>query len=441
MQNKLFSLYAGLLALVFGGVLMHAPLSVWLGMLFPEQELLIKSWKEIILFFLFLIGLWLVVRHKLHQELRRDKLFLLITGYAGLHLLLLPIFQPPPAALLAGLAIDLRYLLFFVLVYIAVRWSLAWRQRFLWVAFGVSTLSLGFAVLQIFVLPKDILAYIGYSKATIAPYLTVDNNPDYIRINGTFRGPNPLGAFGVMVMSLLAAAGIKARQFFASTTRRTWFMVTLVASVCIIYASYARSALVAAVVALGSLLLLSLPRKTAFRALAVMAGTLAVLALGIFAARETSFVQHVILHEDPEGKSPISSNEGHIESLADGLRRMIQQPLGAGPGSTGSASLFTDEPVIIENHYLFVAHESGWLGVGLFLMIFGMVIWRLYRQRHDWLALGLCASGVGLAVIGIFLPVWADDTISLLWWGLAAIALASAKGGEYGQESTNQKAA
>jgi hypothetical protein len=32
------------------------------------------------------------------------------------------------------------------------------------------------------------------------------------------------------------------------------------------------------------------------------------------------------------------------------------------------------------------------------------------------------ASGIGLALIGLLLPVWVDDTVSIVWWGLAAIA-------------------
>jgi len=39
------------------------------------------------------------------------------------------------------------------------------------------------------------------------------------------------------------------------------------------------------------------------------------------------------------------------------------------------------------------------------------------------LALGVFASGIGLALVGFFLPVWADDTVSIIWWGLAAVVV------------------
>jgi hypothetical protein len=49
---------------------------------------------------------------------------------------------------------------------------------------------------------------------------------------------------------------------------------------------------------------------------------------------------------------------------------------------------------------------------------------RLWQRRTDWLALGLFSSGIGLALIGLLLPVWVDDTVSIVWWGLAAVAIA-----------------
>ncbi len=80
---------------------------------------------------------------------------------------------------------------------------------------------------------------------------------------------------------------------------------------------------------------------------------------------------------------------------------------------------------IVENQYLYVAHESGWLGLLLFVLIYWFILRQLWRKRQHWLALGVFASGVGLAIIGLLLPVFADDTVAIVWWGLAAIALAS----------------
>src|SRR5690606_22490851 len=136
--------------------------------------------------------------------------------------------------------------------------------------------------------------------------------------------------------------------------------------------------------------------------------------------------------------SPISSNDDHITSLIDGTDRMLRQPFGAGIGSTGSASLMGDSPLIIENQYLFIAHEVGWFGLVLFLVLFGLILQKLWQQRSDWVSLGVFASGIGLACIGMLLPVWADDTVAIIWWGLAATAIAS--GGNNARRKINKKA-
>ena len=139
--------------------------------------------------------------------------------------------------------------------------------------------------------------------------------------------------------------------------------------------------------------------------------------------QDNTFVSNVILHENPSEGSDVNSNQGHIDSLQDGAMRMVLQPFGAGIGSTGSASLYSDTPLIIENQYLFIAHEVGWLGLGFFLLVFVGVLSRLWHRRSNWLPLGVFASGVGLAIIGMLLPVWADDTVAIIWWGLAGLAL------------------
>jgi hypothetical protein len=209
-----------------------------------------------------------------------------------------------------------------------------------------------------------------------------------------------------------------------------WWQPVLVATlgaagVVALWASYSRSALVAAILAVALAAAIIFARKIPLKVWGVAAVVLLFLAsAGVYFARDNYLVQNVILHDDPASGSAVSSNEEHAESLQVGVERLIAQPLGAGPGSTGSASLYSDEPLIIENQYLFVAHESGWPGIVLFMAVFGLVLWRLWRQPRTWLSVGVFTSGVGLAAIGLLQPVWVDDTVSFVWWGLAAIVLA-----------------
>ena len=425
-------LYLGILLVIFGGIVLHAPLSVGLGTLFPHYDLLIKSWKEILMgVALVLIGV--IVWREKRFDILKEPLMVGLQIYAGLHVLSLIVFRNGLQAILAGLMIDLRYILFFTLVYLAVRLFPQFRRPFVVVGIIGAVVVVGFALLQVFILPADVLKYLGYNIHNIAPYLTVDQNPQYIRINSTLRGPNPLGAYAVIVLASLGAWLISKKP---KTVRHRAFTtaVLLLGGIVALWASYSRSALIAALVAGVVLLSVTVLPRLSRRAWIVTAVIVFAIIGGLVATSKTSVVSNVLLHENPTGGSSVNSNDGHLSSLQDSLLMLIRQPFGSGVGSTGSASFMTSTPLIIENQYLFVAHEVGWLGLILFLMIFIGVMSRLWQLRTNWLALGVFASGLGLAIIGLLLPVWVDDTVAIIWWGLAAFIIG---GGEYERHAIN----
>ena len=423
LQNVLKNIYITILLVIFGGVVLHAPLSVWLCSVFPDYDLLFKSWKELLMILAGLIVVFLLFKRK-QLRLLKEPVIVLAGVYGMLHLLSALFTKNDILSIFAGLLIDLRYVLFFCLVYLAVKMWPSCRKLFIRVAVAGSLVVLIFAMLQIFVLPKDVLKYIGYSLDTIAPYMTVDENPDFVRINSTLRGPNPLGAYAVMALALAVAYLVKNR-LRCNKKALIVLAVAIVGSLIALWFSYSRSALIAAILSLVIVLIFGVFRKLSKKSLVIIGG-FAVLIVGIgglLFLNNNYLVSNIILHEDPSGDVSINSNEGHINSLVDGVKLLLSQPFGAGVGSTGSASLYGNSPIIIENQYLFVGHEVGWLGLIVFLIIFGLIMSRLRRLRKNWLALGVFASGLGLAVIGLLLPVWADDTVAIIWWGLAAIAI------------------
>ncbi len=415
-------LFVGTLLVIFGGVVLHAPFSVGLSTLFPNESLVIKSWKEILLGLALALSA-VVLTQKKRWNLIQDKLIYYIALFAALNLLTIPMFYNGFEATVAGMFINLRFFLFLVLLYVAIKLYPQLYRLFLGVFFGGALVVVGFAILQVTVLPNDFLKYIGYNESTIVPYLTVDENESYVRINSTLRGPNPLGVYAVIVLAVILAAWLKRPRKFS---RREEILAGILAAgaVVALWASYSRSAALAALAALGIVIAIVYGKKIS-KTVWLSIGIAGIVLLGsIVAFKDTQFVSQVILHEDPQEGNDVNSNDGHAESLVDGTRRMIAQPLGAGIGSTGSASLLTDDPVIIESQYLFVAHETGWLGLGIYLLINYLVLKRLWLRRAQWLTLGIFASGIGLAIAAFFLPVWVDDTVSIIWWGLAALALA-----------------
>lgn len=428
----------GILLFIAVALAIHTPLTLWLGTMWPSNELLIKSWKEVLMGVALALLIVLALRKKAVDSLLGDRVMQLALMYAGLHFVMMAVFQNGLQAAGAGLLIDLRFVLYFVLVYGFLTLYPSYRRLFIISFAAGAVIILLFAALQVFVLPKDILAHIGYSKATIAPYLTVDENPDYIRINSTLRGPNPLGAYAVICLGVLAAFALRWKL-----QARAWLYggVVAFAALVALWVSYSRSSVLAGVVAVG-LIIVATASSSVRNKLLVGIGTLLVVVSGLlFAFRDTSFVANVVLHNSPTTGAHIDSNSGHAESLADGFNRMLAQPFGAGVGSTGSASLLGEKPLIIENQYLLIAHEVGWVGIAVFIWLFVEVMKRLWLRRQSALALGVFGSGAGLAIIGLLLPVWVDDTVSIVWWGLAAIAIAGdikmTKGARRGTRTSN----
>lgn len=422
-SSLLLRIYALLLCVVFGGIVVTAPLTVGFGTLFPDWALLIKAWKEVLMGAAFILAVVLVTKRGMWRQLMNDWAIRLIAAFGALHILLLLWHWQGAKAAAAGLLIDLRYLLFFVLVYVLVKLAPWYRLRLLIVgAFGAMVVVI-FGFLQLF-LPRDILSHIGYGPDTIAPYLTVDRNPNYVRINSTLRGPNPLGAYtGMVLVMMLAICGPQIHRF-KNWKRIIGFGAVMLFTLATLWVSYSRSALGGTVVALAIIVIVLWWRQIIQHKVWLVAGIVIVICGALIVGSQSSFVDNVIRHNNPGTGAKVTSDAAHLSSLEKGSERLVRQPLGAGVGSTGSASILSDDTNIIENQYLFVAHESGWLGLGIYIAIICLVVWRAWRDRRDWLALGVFASGIGLLLIGLLLPVFADDTVSIVWWGLAGIMYA-----------------
>jgi hypothetical protein len=426
--NWLGKVYIGLLLIIFAGIVLHAPFSVGFTTLFPDYDLVIKSWKEILLGVAALLLPVLLTLHK-RWDILKEPLFLCIAAFAALNIALVPLFFTGIESSLAGILINLRYLLFFVLVYVALTLYPQYTKLFIKVFIVGALVVLVFAILQVTLLPADTLKYIGYNQTTIMPYLTVDQNPDFVRVNSTLRGPNPLGAYAMIVAVLVLSFWLKSSRNLDK--KESWILGILGAgSVIALWVSYSRSAVLGVVIAAALVLYAVFGRKISKKFWIILAIAAVVIGGSLVALRDTSFVSNVILHEDPAEGNTLNSNDGHAESLISGTIKVASQPFGSGIGSTGSASLLSDSPLIIENQYLFIAHETGWIGIGLFVAILTLLFVQLWKGRKNWFVLGVFAGGIGLLLIGILLPVWVDETVALVWWGLAAIALVRTRGSD-----------
>lgn len=437
MKNvRLHHVIGWILLLIMGLIVIHAPLTVYVGSKFPQIADIIKAWKEMLMLVALVLLAVDYTRRRAWRAAFKDKLVWLISGYAALHLVLAAIYHLPTNAVIAGLMIDLRYIAYFALVYLFLKLYPAYKESFLRIAMTGAAIVVGFAVLQL-VLPHNFLAYFGYGDATIQPYITIDKNPAFVRENSTLRGPNPLGAYAIMVLCGVAAYWIAQRKKLNDNTRTT-FIFFAIAGLIALVVSYARSAWLGAAVALVAVFAIKNKGVVTWRKAGYIAAATVIIGAVVYGARDTSFVQNALIHNNPTTGASVDSNTQHLDSVTSGLASMAAHPFGQGVGSTGSASLFTDNPTVVENQFLFIAHETGWLGFALFIAITWVVLARAWRRRADWMAFAVFTSGIGLIVVGMLLPVWADDTVSIVWWGLAAVILATGKE-TYGK-ATNKKA-
>lgn len=416
MTRYLTKIAGWLTVIVIIGLAFHTPITVWLSTLNIENILLIKSWKEMLLGIALLSVVVIGWRSKRLHNWQRDWLVRLAVLYGLLHIVLLFLNWQGVQAAAAGLLIDLRLIVALLVGYLITKIAPEWRRIFMYASAAAAVIVVTFLVLQVTVLPRDSLALIGYNESTIEPYQTIDQNTDYIRHQSTLRGPNPLGAFSLAVIIVLAWA-------FRYVKKSNWsygivWIIGFIATLISLLTSYSRSAWVGAFIgSMGYAITVYRHQLVGFlknwKGVALLA--VSIISVVLFSVLQPRLFSTVILHEDPAEVGKFNSNDGHLESLVDGLGRMVNQPLGAGVGSTGSASLLGDNPIIIENQYLFIAHEAGWIGLIIFLTLGYIIAVRLYNNKqYAWLWVG-----VGLCVVGLFLPVFVDDVIAILYMLIA----------------------
>lgn len=402
----------------------HALFTAWLGSNFHHFDLF-RIWKELLLTPVALACLWLVYRDKkLRACWNNSPLVALILLYVLLHLLLgafaLQAHKVTSTALIYGLLTNLRFLIFFLVCAVVTAYSdwllKHWQKLILWPAYAVII----FGLLQLTVLPKDFLTHFGYGPGTIPAIQTVDQKLDYIRVLSTLRGPNPLGAYLVLVMTVLFALWLAGK-------RRLEYGIWALLSGVTLFFTYSRSAWLG--LALSVVVLLWLSVRGVFGRRLILIATasgLIVLAGLIIVLRDNDFIQNTVFHTNEHSVSATSSNEVRSTALETGVKSLWDEPLGRGPGTAGPASFRNNQPRIAENYFLQIGQEVGVIGLGLFVAINVFVAWSLYRTRHALLSQVLLASLAGLMLVNMFSHAWADDTLALVWWGLAGIALSTA---------------
>ncbi len=402
----------------------HAVISTWLISNFGS-EVFFKGAKELFLFgFILPVSLYVLAKDsQIFRKLWSSAINKLIVAYVALNFILISANGAITKSEFAGLVFNIRFFAMFLLAQLLVM-KLAQKQlqelslRF--VLYGGAVVAL-FGALQVLVLPNDFLRHFGYGQNIIPPYFTIDNNENFVRILSTLRGPNALGAYLVFWLPILLV--VTKRMWHVAVKYRIWAIAIWGASLMTMYASGSRSAWLGALVSISLAGLLLVKRVTRKKILIGMAGIAVVASIVLAATWNTHFVQTTLWHNDPSESSGINSDNQRQESLRQSVDAIVSAPLGNGVGATNIASTYGSNPVTVENYYLQVAQELGILGLLLFMSVAAMTALALWRQRSLDITAALLAGLAGLSIVGLLLPVWGDETVSMLWWGMAGLCV------------------
>jgi hypothetical protein len=423
---KLPKIVTGLIATIIALVPFQAFITVWPASNFGHYTAF-RLWDEVALAVAGILALGLLWQHPgIWNRLKKLQIIWLITAYIILELLTGLIafarHNVDAEALGYGLIVNLRFLLFFALCLIAAAQSDWLKKHWRQLLFIPAAIVVAFGLLQHFVLPNDFLHHFGYSVGTIFPYETINHNVTYIRIMSTLRGANPLGAYLVIIVvaSLAEFLRQKRRNF------RLAYGLLFIGSLATLFYSYSRSAWLGA--ALAVIIVLAVMAKSRKLKLTLAFGLTGLIVVAVVLGvvlKNNSHFENILTHTQQNSAIKTTSDQGHASALKAGLKDVLYQPLGLGPGTAGPASVYNNHPArIAENYFVQVAQEVGWLGLIIFLLINWLVVKELWLNRTDRLSLILLASLVGIMFINLLSHAWTDDTLSYIWWGLAGIALA-----------------
>jgi hypothetical protein len=402
----------------------HAVFSTWAISNFGHQDIF-KSWKEILLFAVaFPLALGAAYRKpEIIRELLAKKINKLAMLFIGLNAIMLLVSHYGLRSEAAGFAFNTRFLVYFLYAQIVASYvdKESLRRVASWLIYLGGGLIVLFGFLQVVLLPKDLLAHLGYSKFTILPYYTVSQNTYFVRIISTLRGPNELGAYMVFWFPFLIVASLK---FWNRNLNYKYLTVfAWVASVTTLYGSGSRSAIIASFASIVVTIFLVVNRniKKEMIIAGLIIGVLGSLLL--IAGRNTRFEQVTVFHKDPTVKVVTNSNAQHLQSVREAVKIIKQHPLGLGVGTTNIASTYGPKSLTVENYFLQMMVETGVVGGILFLSTCGFLAIELLKRHADRLATALFAGLIGITIVAMLLPVWGDETLSMLFWGLAGIVI------------------
>jgi len=380
---------------------------------FVGQNIIINSWKEILLFIVFMVLCLKSPKTFIHLA-RRSRAVQIIIAYV-LFLGVVLFMGRKDLASGAGFVFAVRFLLAFIVGLMA--WKLIavadTTKKLIYIAIIICLI--GFVVL---LLPNQLLTHVGYD----APGMDTLNNPASIhyvseglnieRMMSTFKSPNSLGLYLLLPLALVLFAKKK-----SSLTRALLALFTFS-----VISTFSRSAFIGLLfiavyytVEQRSVLLVRIKKLSVRSRLAVVVSSLLLLVALVPVSSRLLFHQ--------ESGNDNGSTSVRITQYQKDIKNIVAHPSGNGLGTASLAGRVNGKGVVVsENYYLQIGRESGIIGLVLFLGIL-IYLYKDLKTLNGTTRSVLIASFFALSIASLFIPVWADEVVAITWWLFAGLVL------------------
>lgn len=297
------------------------------------------------------------------------------------------------------LAVGLKYNFMFLLAFFAGSscWlmSEAFRDRLFTWTFAGGVLAVITSLILHFGLGPENFTMFGYRPdwsthyaGQAGAFCQKIENMDYCRLQGVFSGPNQLGAYLIILTSLLWL--IPKMRF-----KWIWFVAFLAVGVL----TFSRSAILGLIV-FGALISFKNRWKVLIGS-ATGLGIIGFLMKDFFLRPESTF--------------------GHFTNWMLGIDAMIKAPiLGLGLATAGSAANFFKNPIIPENWFLGIGAQMGIIGMFLFVVIYLGLLKKLENTSKP-----LAAAMIAMLAPLMLLHTFEDVTVAYTLFFLIGIVCAT----------------
>jgi hypothetical protein len=246
------------------------------------------------------------------------------------------------------------------------------------------------------------------------------NNSSVIRAGSLFSNALQFGFFMVIPLGV-------ALDRVASGRQSALGLAAAGASVAGIIFSNTRGAVLSAGVAIVLAVAFGVSRISSHRLRLILTVMLASAALLPLAAHSSLVARmESIVHPSHDQRD----TEVHVTRSREGLKQLIEHPLGRGLGANHATGqrFNTSTSIVTEDSYLETGNELGVPALLLFMAGLGVLLIELRRRSNQLvgsagLAGGAWLAGCGLAIGGFTLQTWYELIVALSYWAVAGLAL------------------